>query len=170
MLRNLKRIKKNQEGATAIEFAVVAPVLFMLIFGIIEFGILFTTQSALEGATSSAARTYKAQARTGNAGAQTNAIHSLIAQYGRGVVKPAKLRVVAARLNSWGSGSMPNDVNSSSGRAGSTGQIIQYRVYYDYDVLTPFLSRVIGDNRGIVALRASTVVQNEPSIGGGGGA
>ncbi|MCH2547347.1 MAG: pilus assembly protein [Alphaproteobacteria bacterium] len=167
MLRKMVALHKNQEGATAIEFAVVAPVLFLLIFGIIEFGILFATQSALEGATNSAARTYKAQARDGNKGADAGTIHNLITQYSGGLVMPGSLRVVAKRLANWGTSSMPKNSKKNRGRTGGTGDIMQYRIYYDYEIKTPFLSKIMGGKRGVMALQASTVVQNEPSIGGG---
>jgi Flp pilus assembly protein TadG len=45
-----------REGATAIEFAFVAPVLFAILFGVIEFGRLMWTQSALHFAVEAAAR------------------------------------------------------------------------------------------------------------------
>jgi Flp pilus assembly protein TadG len=45
----------REEGAAAVEFAIIAPVLFMLIFGIIQFGIAWSqkevfVQAAREGA------------------------------------------------------------------------------------------------------------------------
>ncbi len=50
-----KKIIKNQEGSTLVEFAIVFPLLLILIFGVIEFGLfLFNTQvitnAAREGA------------------------------------------------------------------------------------------------------------------------
>ncbi len=53
----LKRldIKKNEKGASAVEFALILPILVLLIFGIVEFGIAFNnyitiTHAAREGA------------------------------------------------------------------------------------------------------------------------
>ena len=48
-------IIKNQDGATIVEFALIAPLLFLLIFGIIEFSLLLfnkhiITNSSREGA------------------------------------------------------------------------------------------------------------------------
>jgi Flp pilus assembly protein TadG len=173
MLRKLCRLRKNQEGATAIEFAMVAPVLFMMIFGVIDCGLLLTTQSALEGATSSAAREYKALSRSTNAtGASAGTIRNMVIQYGGGLVEAGRTRVVMQRLNSgFGNAGMPDgeSVTGSAGQTWSNGDVVQYRVYYDFKVFTPFLAGVIGDERGMVPLMASTVVQNEPTIGAGGG-
>lgn len=177
MLRSMIRVTKNNEGATAIEFAMVAPALFLLIFGIIEFGLVMATQSALESSTSAAARSYKAAARSTGAAADTNAIHARISQNARGLVRPARLRVIARDV-SWGGSSGAGAPamtggqtgrGQSSGNSGRTGSVIQYRVFYDYYTYTPFLASIFGGDRGVMVLAASTVVQNEPSIGGGSG-
>ncbi len=39
--------RRPDEGAAAVEFAIVAPLLFMLVFGIIQFGIFFAQDLAL---------------------------------------------------------------------------------------------------------------------------
>ena len=55
MLATLSRRSKNDEsGAAAVEFAIVLPILLLLVFGIIEFGLLFNrfisvTHAAREG-------------------------------------------------------------------------------------------------------------------------
>lgn len=170
MLRRLKSIRSDERGATAIEFAMVAPILIWLIFGIIEFGILMATQSALEGATSKAARMYKAAARSNNNGANANAIHTRVSRYTRGLVAPGRLRVTA-RVVTWGNAAgFGGTPSNNSGRSGSTGDVVQYRAYYNYRIHTPFLSQLIGGGDGIMRLVASSIVQNEPAIGGGSGA
>lgn len=45
-----------RSGATAVEFALIAPILFMLLFGAIEAGRLLFVQAALHHAVSDAAR------------------------------------------------------------------------------------------------------------------
>ena len=52
----LKSLGRRREGTTAVEFALVAPVLFLIIFGGVEFGDLLWTQSALHFAVQEAAR------------------------------------------------------------------------------------------------------------------
>jgi len=49
------RIIKNEKGASAVEFALILPILIILVFGIVEFGIAFNnyitiTHAAREGA------------------------------------------------------------------------------------------------------------------------
>ena len=52
----LKSFIRDHRGTTAIEFALVAPALFTLLYGVIEFGRLLWTQSALNFAVEEAAR------------------------------------------------------------------------------------------------------------------
>lgn len=48
--RRLRTSRKNRRGTSAVEFAVVAPVFFMLVFGMIEFGRLVMVQQILTNA------------------------------------------------------------------------------------------------------------------------
>lgn len=47
---------KDAEGTTALEFALTAPVFILIVFGIIEFGLLFWTQIGLQHGAGLAAR------------------------------------------------------------------------------------------------------------------
>jgi len=50
------RFIKNTHGASAVEFAIIAPVFFLLLFGAIECGQMLWTQNALQYAVERAAR------------------------------------------------------------------------------------------------------------------
>jgi len=52
----LKRNKKNQKGATAVEFAIVIMVFILIVFGIIEFGLLMYNQHVVTNAGREGAR------------------------------------------------------------------------------------------------------------------
>lgn len=52
----VSRWRRNQAGATAVEFALVAPLFIALLFGILQGGLLLWTQLALQQATERAAR------------------------------------------------------------------------------------------------------------------
>src|SRR5215210_693357 len=53
---NIRSLCKRDEGATMAEFAIIAALFFMLIFGIIEFGRLLYTHNALTDAARRGAR------------------------------------------------------------------------------------------------------------------
>ena len=55
-LRFAKRFTRNEDGATAIEFAIVALPFFALLFGILELAVVFFINSALVQATAEAGR------------------------------------------------------------------------------------------------------------------
>jgi Flp pilus assembly protein TadG len=52
----LRRFRRNRGGSAAVEFALVAPVFFALLFAIIETGIMFFAGQVLETLTQDAAR------------------------------------------------------------------------------------------------------------------
>ena len=54
--RKAKAAARTRHGANLVEFAVVVPVLFLLIFGIIEFGRLMMVQQAMTNAAREACR------------------------------------------------------------------------------------------------------------------
>ena len=55
-MSKLTRIARDERGASALEFALIAPAFFLFIFGIIEFGLLFWTQIGLQHGAEMAAR------------------------------------------------------------------------------------------------------------------
>ena len=55
-MKTLVRYSKAEEGASAAEFAMVLPVLLLLVLGLIQFGMLMFTATQLHWATEEAAR------------------------------------------------------------------------------------------------------------------
>jgi len=56
MAMKLTRRRRNEEGQALIEFALVLPLLLLLVFGIIQFGILFNNYITLTDAVRAGAR------------------------------------------------------------------------------------------------------------------
>ena len=52
----LSRLRRHRRGAAAVEFAVVAPVFFLVVLGIIEFGRMIMVQQVLTNAAREGAR------------------------------------------------------------------------------------------------------------------
>jgi Flp pilus assembly protein TadG len=48
---------RDERGAVAVEFALIAPVLILLLFGIVDYGLVFNAQLQVTGAAREAART-----------------------------------------------------------------------------------------------------------------
>ena len=88
--RNGKQLKKTSEvGATLVEFAVIMPLLLLLLFGVIEFGRLITTVITVSTASREAARFGTA------VGATTPGIPQYIDC--AGIVNAARARTVIGR-------------------------------------------------------------------------
>jgi len=55
-LSRIRKFGRSNAGSTAVEFAFAAPILFLLMFGIVEFGRAWWTKSSLQLAIERAAR------------------------------------------------------------------------------------------------------------------
>ncbi len=142
----LKRFCKNENGASAVEFALVVPIFLAIIFGIFEVGFIFLTDLILEQALSKASR----DIRTGTAhkGAVTeDTFKSAIVSNGFGLVSLAKLHVEAEVFNDFGAGSNLDSlidpatnklINKKVFNLGGPKSIITVRSTYVYDILNPF--------------------------------
>jgi len=53
---NLKRTMKNERGQTMTEFALILPILLVLLFGIVQFGVIFNNYVTLTDAARTASR------------------------------------------------------------------------------------------------------------------
>lgn len=52
----LDAVTHNEDGVAAVEFALIAPVIVLLLFGIVQFGFIFTIQSSMSAAARDGAR------------------------------------------------------------------------------------------------------------------
>ncbi len=73
-----RKRRHQTDGVVAVEFALIIPVLLMLVFGIIEFGMLFRADLSVNQSARAGARTAAALPRT--AGYQTSAANAVAAQ------------------------------------------------------------------------------------------
>jgi Flp pilus assembly protein TadG len=156
---------RNNQGVTALETALVMPVFLLLMFGIIEFGLMMHVSSLVENATHEAAR----KGSTGNDYSDLNPDN-----LDRTAFIQAHLR---ARLGGWASddGTLSittqtagSIVNFNPGGAGGVaaagfgqrGEAVLYIVTYNWRILTPMMGQIIGTN-GVLPIRSTVVVQNE---------
>lgn len=107
---------KNNQGAALVEFAIVLPLLLLLLVGMIEFGLLFYNKQVLTNASREGARV--GIARAGN-------ISAIVDTYCRD------------RLINFGG---LNDVTTSIvGEGGAYNEDLVVTVEYSYDFLVPSL-------------------------------
>lgn len=68
--RAIKKLGKDESGQSLVEFALVLPILLLILIGIIDFGKVFSTELVIEGAALDAAR----YASVGATDAQVNQV------------------------------------------------------------------------------------------------
>lgn len=168
--RRLARLKQDEKGATAIEFAMVVGPFIFLLFGIIEVGLLFFTTFSVENATEQAARLI----RTG----QVKSNNMTAAQFKTQVCNRmpgyvdciSKVRVDVQSYASFATVVAPSglDVNGNLNNAtqfapGNGGDIVLVTVFFEYELaaFTPMLnlSNMSNNHR---LIQAAAVFRNEP--------
>ena len=56
MIRSLSRLRRSEDGATAIEFALIMPMFLMLLFGVLQMGFYLQNHNALRSLSTDVAR------------------------------------------------------------------------------------------------------------------
>jgi Flp pilus assembly protein TadG len=166
----LRRFRRNRRGSAAVEFALVAPVFFALLFAIIETAIVFFAGQVLETITQSSARMIlTGQAQTaGYTQAQfktyvcgqipalftCNNVYVDVQSYGNSFGN--------VTLNSQIDGTS-NFVNNMQYNPGGPGQIVVVRLFYQWPLFVTGLGYNISNLAGSKRLLTATAAfQNEP--------
>lgn len=175
---------KDERGATALEFALIAPVMLTFFFGIIEVALSLFINSSIESAVFEASRfgvtggTLPGVTRQdrvleivgektyGLVDMDTVVIDTLVYDTFSDIGKPEPF--VDDNANAaYDSGEAFSDVNgngvwdSDMGLAGLGGpsDVVVYQLTYDWGIVTPLMRRVMGDS---VEMVSSVAVRNEP--------
>jgi Flp pilus assembly protein TadG len=126
--------ENREKGASAVEFALVLPVLLMIIFGIIEFGFIFYDKAIITNASREGARRGIVYI-SNTAGVSSDVITSTVNSY------------CASYLVSLGSGTAtPTPSTLVTGNCGVSGSSLTVTVNYPYSflVLPNFASSLSG--------------------------
>jgi Flp pilus assembly protein TadG len=160
---------KAESGATAVEFALVAPVFFALLYAMLQTSLIFFAQQALQSATTSASRlvmTGQAQSSSMTAAQFKTAVCTAATS----LFNCSNLYVNMQTFSSFSSVTMLNPVTSGnfsttgmSYTPGSAGDIVVVQVFYQWPVwpgpLGFNMSNMNGNTRVIVGTAA---FRNEP--------
>jgi hypothetical protein len=167
LLKSLKpwRARRSQRGLAAIEFALLAPVFVLLLFGILESSLLLLHGVMIEGAAQEAGR----QLRTGTIKKEADPIASfkiLLCDKLYRVVDCNELIYDVRSYKDFTSAEIP-DLYDAEGKplptqfqVGSGGDIIVVRVSKVWNFITPLLSRAYGAEN--FKLITTVIFRNEP--------
>lgn len=97
----IRNIRCDERGATLVEFALISPVLIMLLLGMFEMGYNFYVQAQLQGAVQKAARDSSTQSANASATAVDTKVHRAV----RAIVPKASVKFSRRAYSSF------NDVN-----------------------------------------------------------
>ena len=129
--QKFRRRVRSERGAAAVEFAIVVPLLFLLIFGIIDFGFGFHAWDAAENAAREGARVAAVDPSTTDILARVRNSSNFLDQ--------SKLNVSITCSTNNGS----SFGACAQGPSWKEGDIIRVTVVYAYNFITP-LPRMVG--------------------------
>jgi hypothetical protein len=154
-----RRLGVARDGNVALEFALGAPVFFLLIYGIVELSMILFVNVLLEGSVREASR----QGITGYVPAGTTRdayIRNIIAADTIGLLDMSKLTITTEVYSNFGQIGAAGPDQGVAGLGGA-GQIVLYKLSYPWPLLTKLIAPVIGTN-GVITIGATMVVRNEP--------
>lgn len=170
--RACRAFRGAEDGAAAVEFALIAAPFFFMLFAIMEVALIVFVTTALENATTEAAR----QIRTGSFQASGGGAAEFIDEIcDRGVLLDcSRLSVDVRTFQSFGAIDPANPLDDDGNLRedeflfvpGAGRTIVLVRVFYQMPMRTPILSRVFSNMAGNELLLTSAAsFRNEPFAG-----
>ncbi|MDE2465908.1 MAG: pilus assembly protein [Alphaproteobacteria bacterium] len=165
----LRRFTKSTDGATAVEFALIAAPFFALLFAILETGLVFIAQQTLQTATTQTARMIMTgQAQTANMSAAQ--FQQALCTNATALFSCSGLYVNVQTFSSFSTMTQMNPLQNGkfvssnmNFTPGGPGDIVLVQAFYQWPVwLAPLgfdLSNMSGNSR---LLMATAVFRNEP--------
>jgi Flp pilus assembly protein TadG len=168
----LRRFRRSRQGSAAVEFAIVAPVFFVLLFAIIETAIVFLAGQVLETMVQQSARmvmTGQAQAKSYSQSdfhdyvcKQIPALFSCTNIYVDVQNYPAGFPSVPPPSQIDGS---KNFINNMKYCPGNAGDIVVVRLFYQWPLFVTGLGYNISNLAGGARLLSATAAfRNEPFV------
>jgi hypothetical protein len=176
------RLRQCRNGSAAIEFAIVAPLLMILLFTIIEFGLIFFANVTLDGAAAKASRIGKTNYFEGQD--RDTYLRAMVKDMSAGLLDPDLLTIDLLWYGDINRIGEPEqcliascDANSPPGTyvdedgsgnytlrlgevgAGSGGVAGLYTLTYPWPLFSPIMHAIYSDDT--VTLTATAVVKNE---------
>jgi len=140
----MKLILKDKNGAAAVEFALILPLLILVVFGIIEFGLLLYNQQVITNASREGARAGIVVGPNRSSGEHETRSHDTASNY------------CLNHLVTFSDESEPLKIKPTTSGVAVSGDDLTVTITYDYDFL-------ILSNLGIgpITLDAKTIMKLE---------
>jgi Flp pilus assembly protein TadG len=149
---NLGQALRSRSGQSMVEFALVAPLFFLLVFGITDFGRLFFTQETLQFALREAGRyavtgQHLPDAKNGGNLSRVDSIKSVAQQKAIGLLTDPNSIVVSS--------------GGVTGFAGHPGDTVVVSLTTNLKLITPMIGRFFGPSQ-TYTFTVQTTFRNEP--------
>ncbi|MDP6389516.1 MAG: pilus assembly protein [Alphaproteobacteria bacterium] len=178
------RFTRDEGGAAALEYAMVAPVFILALVGMMELGLMTFANVLLEGGLREASRYGATGFALPDGTSRADRIRQIVIENGAGLVVDEHVTITALIYpsfesigqaepfqdandnDSYDEGETYTDVNGNGQwdpdmgleGAGGAGDIVVYRVDYPWSPITNLFGGMIGD----INLSTSLVIRNEP--------
>jgi Flp pilus assembly protein TadG len=149
----IERAHREARGQSVVEFAMVVPLFFLLLFGVIDIGRVFFVQMTLQNAVRQAGRF----AVTGNHLTQGTNVLSRV----QSIVKVAQEAAAGLVLDPPSIFINGQSSTNATATAGGPGTAVTISLTTHLQVITPFVARFFGSG-GIYTFTVSTTFRNEP--------
>lgn len=148
---------RSARGQSAVEFALVLPVFFLLIFTVMDFGRMFFVQENIQRAVEEGARYASTGIHQSGTNPSTGQPYSRVQSIQDYVQQEASIPInMGASLSSL----QVSSVQGGAGSAGGPQDIETITLTTNLPLMTPFVSRFFPN--GQYTFTASATVQNEP--------
>lgn len=181
-MARLARLPRDREGATVVEFALIAPVFLMLMFGVLELGHMAYVQTILQGAVQDAGR--DAGLESGKEG--MSAIDNRVRAQVRNIVPNGTISVARKNYQSFFDVAKPEDFTDANSNGqydsgecfmdangnggwdadrskdgqGGADDVVVYTATLTYDHIVPIWKMLGWDKE--TELTATTTLRNQP--------
>ena len=161
--RLLRRFACADDGVVAVEFAFVIVPFLMLVFAILELGLVFLVSLTLENSLATVDR----RIRTGDLqNATRESYHAAVCQEmswlgaGCGTALTVDVQVMPSFANT--TDPPPPNLDNPCFDPGGPNSIILVRAYYRWPVITPLLGDAVSGSGGDRRIASAALFQNEP--------
>lgn len=169
---SFRRFTANRRGATAVEFAMIAPLFFGSLFAIMETGTLYLKATAVDAGVEEAKRvTMTGQvAGAGNATAQLSKFKTAFCNQAGWIIDCNSVQFDVRAFQTFGVAAMPNPISggnfNSGGMQFNTGkpcEIVVIRAYYQTKAITAMIRKDVAQlSNGNVVIAGAAAFKNEP--------
>lgn len=150
-----------RRGVTAVEFALLAPIFFLFLLGVVELSLMLLTQHLMENTVFNASRL----AKTGYVAEGQTQLDTVIQEVTNELGSLSPLIDVSKAhftYDSYGDLTLLNQPDQAVPSLGSAQEVVVFTLSYPWTIFTPVIGNLMGDVNRTITLTSQIVVRNEP--------